>query len=184
MWSTQVGSGNKQQAKPEKHARDKQTSLLYSSVSDEEKSFIRVTLQIIPTCCYSHCQCRAIQLNDTQRNDTHSAGKYLNTTETTGLYYKHMTIINYDSSIIIKRSSKLIDPARGVIYDHHMFIIQATGHLFLTNLIQQSVIYMSVVLPSVVLLSIFIFSIISVILVTIIQLSVILLDTIQLSVIL
>ncbi len=44
-----------------------------------------------------------------------------------GLYYKHMTIINDDSSIIINWSSKLIDVARGVIYDHYMFIVQATG---------------------------------------------------------
>ncbi len=38
-----------------------------------------------------------------------------------------MTIINDDSSVIIKWSSKLIDAARGVIYNHHMFIVQATG---------------------------------------------------------
>ncbi len=37
-----------------------------------------------------------------------------------------MTIINDDSSIIIKLSFKLIDATRGVIYDRHMFIIQAT----------------------------------------------------------
>jgi hypothetical protein len=38
-----------------------------------------------------------------------------------------MTIVNEDSNIIIKWSSKLIDAARCVIYDPHMFIIQATG---------------------------------------------------------
>jgi hypothetical protein len=47
--------------------------------------------------------------------------------ETCGLYYKHMTIVNDNSSVIIKWSSKLTDAARGVIYDHHMFIVQATG---------------------------------------------------------
>ncbi len=41
-----------------------------------------------------------------------------------GLYYKHVTIVN-DS--VIKWSFKLIDAARGVIYDRHVFIIQATG---------------------------------------------------------
>jgi len=41
------------------------------------------------------------------------------------LYYKHMTIVNDDSSVISKWSSKLIDNARGVIYDHRVFIIQA-----------------------------------------------------------
>ncbi len=40
--------------------------------------------------------------------------------------YKHMTIINDDSSVVIKWSSKLIDAARGVIYDTHVY---STGHL-------------------------------------------------------
>ncbi len=44
-------------------------------------------------------------------------------------HYKHVTIINDDSSGIIKWSFKLIDAARGVIYDRHMFIMQATGVL-------------------------------------------------------
>ncbi len=44
-----------------------------------------------------------------------------------GLYYKHMMIIDDDSRVIIKWSSKLIDPARGKIYDCLMFIVQATG---------------------------------------------------------
>ncbi len=43
-----------------------------------------------------------------------------------GLYYKHMTIVNDDSSIIIKWSFKLIDATRNVIYNCHMFIVQAT----------------------------------------------------------
>jgi hypothetical protein len=38
-----------------------------------------------------------------------------------------MTIVNDDSSVIIKWSFKLIDAARGIIYDRHMFIVQATG---------------------------------------------------------
>ncbi len=46
--------------------------------------------------------------------------------KTSGLYYKHMTIVSEDSSFVIKWSSKLIDAARGVIYDRHMFIAQAT----------------------------------------------------------
>ncbi len=44
-----------------------------------------------------------------------------------GLYYKHMMIVIDNSSIVIKRSFKLIDAARGVIYDCHMFIVQSTG---------------------------------------------------------
>ncbi len=44
-----------------------------------------------------------------------------------GLYYKRVMIINDDSSIISKSSFKHIDDSRVIIYDHHMFIIQATG---------------------------------------------------------
>jgi hypothetical protein len=45
-----------------------------------------------------------------------------------GLYYKHVTIINYASSGINKLKASLNDDARVVIYDRHMFIVQATGH--------------------------------------------------------
>ncbi len=41
-----------------------------------------------------------------------------------------MTIINDDPSVVNKMEALLIDDARGVIYDRHMFIIQATGHRF------------------------------------------------------
>ncbi len=44
-----------------------------------------------------------------------------------GLYYKHVTIVNDDSSVISKWSFKLIDDLRVVIYDCHRFILQATG---------------------------------------------------------
>jgi hypothetical protein len=45
-------------------------------------------------------------------------------------YYKNVTIINDDSSVISKRSFKLIDDARVIIYDHNMFIIPATDLLW------------------------------------------------------
>ncbi len=45
---------------------------------------------------------------------------------TCGLYYKHVTIVNYASSSINKLKASLNDDARVVIYDHHMFIAQAT----------------------------------------------------------
>ncbi len=45
-----------------------------------------------------------------------------------GLYYKHMTIVNDDSSVVNQLEALLTDDARGVIYDHCKFIIQATGH--------------------------------------------------------
>jgi hypothetical protein len=46
-----------------------------------------------------------------------------------GIYYKHMTIVNDDSSGVRKWSSKLIDDTRVVSYDRNMFIIQATAFL-------------------------------------------------------
>jgi hypothetical protein len=39
-----------------------------------------------------------------------------------------MTIINYDSSVINKFAASLNDEAKVVIYDRHMFIVQAIGH--------------------------------------------------------
>jgi hypothetical protein len=43
------------------------------------------------------------------------------------LYYKHVTIVNYASSGINKLKASLNDDARVVIYNRHMFIVQATG---------------------------------------------------------
>jgi len=45
---------------------------------------------------------------------------------TCGLYYKPITIVNDDSSIVNKLETSLTDDARVIIYDHHMFIVQAT----------------------------------------------------------
>ncbi len=42
-----------------------------------------------------------------------------------GLYYKPVTILNDDCSVISKRSFKFSDDPRVVIYDHLRFIIQA-----------------------------------------------------------
>ncbi len=44
-----------------------------------------------------------------------------------GLYYKPITIINDDSSIVNKLETSVTDNARVIIYDRHMFIVQATG---------------------------------------------------------
>jgi hypothetical protein len=46
-----------------------------------------------------------------------------------GLYYKHVTIANDDSSVVSKWSLKLIDNARLVIYNCNMFTIKATGYV-------------------------------------------------------
>ncbi len=42
------------------------------------------------------------------------------------LYYKHTTIINYTSSVINKLKALLTDDARVVIYNCHVFKVQAT----------------------------------------------------------
>jgi hypothetical protein len=39
-----------------------------------------------------------------------------------------MMIINDDSRVVNKLEASLTDDARVVIYDCHMFIVQATGH--------------------------------------------------------
>jgi hypothetical protein len=46
---------------------------------------------------------------------------------TNGLYYKPMMIANDDSRVVNKIEALLTDDARVVIYDHHMFIVQATS---------------------------------------------------------
>jgi hypothetical protein len=43
-----------------------------------------------------------------------------------GLYYKNITIVNYDSRIVSKFGASLTDNARVIIYDCHLFIVQAT----------------------------------------------------------
>ncbi len=52
--------------------------------------------------------------------------KNLYKTDTNGLYYKPITIVNDDSSIVNKLETSLIDDARVIIYDRHMSIVQAT----------------------------------------------------------
>jgi hypothetical protein len=47
--------------------------------------------------------------------------------EASGLYYEHETIINFAFSGVNKLRASLNDDARVIIYDHHMFIVQATG---------------------------------------------------------
>jgi len=50
-----------------------------------------------------------------------------NNIDTSGLYYKHITIINDNFSIIGKIEDSLTDDARVIIYILHMFIVEATG---------------------------------------------------------
>jgi hypothetical protein len=48
-------------------------------------------------------------------------------TGTSGLYYKPNTIVNDNSRVVNKLETSLTDDTRVVIYDHDMFIVQATG---------------------------------------------------------
>ncbi len=44
-----------------------------------------------------------------------------------GLNYKHLTIVKDDPSTVNKFIYSHTDAARVIIYDHQMFIVQATG---------------------------------------------------------
>jgi hypothetical protein len=44
------------------------------------------------------------------------------------MYYKHVMIVNDDSSILNKLGASLADDARAIIYHRHMFIVQANGY--------------------------------------------------------
>jgi len=46
--------------------------------------------------------------------------------ETSGLYYKPMTIVNDDATVVNNLEASFTDDARVIIYDRHMFIVQAT----------------------------------------------------------
>ncbi len=50
-------------------------------------------------------------------------------TDTSCLYYKPMTSINEDSRVVTKLETSLTDDARVIIYNHHMYIVKATGEI-------------------------------------------------------
>jgi hypothetical protein len=52
------------------------------------------------------------------------------TSSTSGLYYNKKMIINDDYRVVNKLETSLSDVARVVIYDRHMFMVQATGLKF------------------------------------------------------
>jgi hypothetical protein len=47
---------------------------------------------------------------------------------TCGLYYKPMMIVHVNSRVVNKLETSLTDDARVVIYDHHMFMVQAIDY--------------------------------------------------------
>jgi hypothetical protein len=48
---------------------------------------------------------------------------------TSDMNYKPMTIVNGDSRVVNKLEDSLTNDARVIIYDRHMFIVQATESL-------------------------------------------------------
>ncbi len=50
----------------------------------------------------------------------------MSASEASGLYYKQVTIVNYTSNGVNKLKASLNDDATVIIYDHQMFIVQAT----------------------------------------------------------
>ncbi len=45
-----------------------------------------------------------------------------------GLYYKPMAIVNDDSRVVNKLETSLTDNGTVIIYDRHVFIVQATEY--------------------------------------------------------
>ncbi len=45
-----------------------------------------------------------------------------------GLYYKPMMIVNDDSRVVNKLEASLAENDKVIIYDRHMFIVQATAY--------------------------------------------------------
>ncbi len=55
-------------------------------------------------------------------------------TGASGLYCKPMTIVNSNSRVVNRLETSLTDDAKVVIYDRHMYIVQATGLIFAIKL--------------------------------------------------
>ncbi len=60
-------------------------------------------------------------------NSLHFPNLFQSLIISSGLYYKPITIINDYSSIMNKLGTSLIDDDRVIVYNCHMFIVQATG---------------------------------------------------------
>jgi hypothetical protein len=75
-----------------------------------------------------------IMETDNLYKNKHSALSFFSTTLICGLYYKPIMTVNDDSWVINKLEASLTDDARVIIYNCHMFIVQATEHLKTTLL--------------------------------------------------
>ncbi len=54
--------------------------------------------------------------------------------QTSGLYYKHITIKNGDCSVVNEFEASVTDDVSVIIYDCHMFIVQATDLIWTSSL--------------------------------------------------
>ncbi len=63
---------------------------------------------------------------DKQENMFCFEKKIFNLFTNCGMYYKPMTIVNDNARVVNKLEASLTADARVVIYDRHMFIVQAT----------------------------------------------------------
>ncbi len=60
-------------------------------------------------------------------NATYAQPRLRLKTKLSGPYYKPIMIVNDDSSIVNELETSVIDDVRVVIYDRHMFVVQATS---------------------------------------------------------
>ncbi len=58
--------------------------------------------------------------------------------EPVACYYKQITFVHDDSSVINKFEASLTDDTRVIIYDRHVFIVQDTGFLSLPMMGEQT----------------------------------------------
>jgi hypothetical protein len=83
------------------------------------KNFFSLSLSLI--LCINKLECSYLIFKAWWQGESLHMGKI------SGLDYKPMTIVNDDSRVVNKLEASLTEDARVVIYDRHMFIVQATG---------------------------------------------------------
>jgi len=77
----------------------------------------------MPILCLAHHDRQVVQGYGTPVNGSGIPYMYK---RISGLYYKPITIVNDDSTIVNKLKTSLIDNSRVVIYNLHMFIVHVT----------------------------------------------------------
>jgi hypothetical protein len=82
-----------------------------------KKKFLSLSLIL----CLNKLECSCLILKARWQGESLHMGKI------SGLDYKPMMIVNDDSRVVNKLEASLTEDARVIIYDHHMFLGQATG---------------------------------------------------------